>query len=118
MESEGSLLFYLVNWVISAIALLFTSKVIPGFEVKGFGSAMVAAVVIGIANVIVWPVLIFLTLPVNILSLGLFTFVVNGCVLKICAGLLKGFDINSWFAAIFGAILLSIVNTVIHAVVF
>ena len=75
---------------------------------------MFAAVIIGIANVIVWPILIFLTFPINILTLGLFTFVVNGAVLKICAALLDGFDIDGWWPAILGSIVLSLINTFLH----
>lgn len=110
----SSLGYYLLHWLISGVALLVTSKVIPGFKVKSFGSALIAAIFIGIANVIVWPVLIFLTLPINILTLGLFTFVVNGAVLKICAAILKGFEITSWLSAIFGSIVLSLVSSLLH----
>jgi putative membrane protein len=59
-------------------------------------------------------VLIFLTLPINILTLGLFTFVVNGMVLKICAAILPGFQVKSWFAAIIGSIILSVIGTAMH----
>jgi len=119
MENHpNSLTLMLVQWVVSAAALLATSKVMPGFKVANFTSAMIAAVVIGLANALIWPVLIFLTLPINILTLGLFTFVVNGAVLKICAAILKGFEITSWFSAIFGAIVLSIVSSLLHWLVF
>jgi putative membrane protein len=104
----------ILHWFVSALALLLTSKVIPGFKVSSFGSALWAALIIGLANIVIWPILIFLTLPINILTLGLFTFVVNGAVLKICAALLKGFDINGWLPAIFGAIVLSLVGTLLH----
>ncbi|MBS1961964.1 MAG: phage holin family protein [Bdellovibrionales bacterium] len=114
MQEQQTLMGMLVHWVVSAVSLLLTSKVMPGFKVEGFGAALWAAVVIGVANVLVWPILIFLTLPINILTLGLFTFVVNGAVLKICAALIKGFDIKGWMSAIFGAILLSLIGTVLH----
>lgn len=104
----------LVQWLMSALALLVTSKLIPGFQIKGFASALWAAVVVGIANVIIWPILIVLTLPINLLTLGLFTFVVNGAVLKICAGLLSGFDIKGWWPAIFGSILISLVSSLMR----
>lgn len=108
-------MFYpLVHWLVSALALLVTSKLMPGFRVSSFTSALWAAALIGFANMFIWPVLIFLTLPINILTLGLFTFVVNGAVLKICAGVLRGFDIDGWWSAIFGSMVLSVVNTVLH----
>lgn len=107
-------MYQVLHWILSAFALLMTAYFVRGFEVKGFFSAMLAGIVIGIANVFIWPVLIFLTLPINVLTLGLFTFVVNGMVLKICAALLPGFRINSWGAAIFGSIILTVINTLLH----
>jgi putative membrane protein len=114
LESPNSLLFSILHWLLSALALLLTSRIVSGFKVRDFPAALWAAIIIGIANAIIWPVLIILTLPVNILTLGLFTFVVNGAVLKICAALLPGFDIETWGAAILGSIVLSILNMVLH----
>lgn len=101
---------YLFHWILSAIAISLTSKILRGFKVKGFGTALWASVFIGLANIVVWPLLILLTLPLNILTLGLFTFVVNGAVLRICAALLNDFEIEGWFPAIVGSILLSVIN--------
>lgn len=102
--------FYLIHWLISAAALLITARIVPGFEIRGCLAPMVAAVVIGIANVIIWPVLFVLTLPITILTLGLFALVVNAAVLKICAAVLPGFAIKGWLAAIFGWIVLTLVT--------
>lgn len=113
METS-SLSYYLIRWVISALALLLTSKIIRGFHVASFTAALWAAIIIGLANMLIWPILIVLTLPINILTLGLFTFVINGAVLKICAALLSGFDIDGWFSAILGAIVLSLIGTLLH----
>lgn len=108
-------MFYaLIHWLISALALIATSNLMPGFHVSRFASALWAAMLIGLANMFIWPVLMVLTLPINILTLGLFTFVVNGAVLKLCAGLLKGFDIDGWWSAIFGSMVLSLLNTLLH----
>ena len=104
----------LIHWILSALAVLLTSKIISGFQVSGFFSAMWAAALIGLANIVIWPILMFLTLPINILTLGLFTFVVNGAVLKLCAAILPGFKIDGWLAAILGAIVLSLVNMAFH----
>ncbi len=112
------LAYYLVRWVVSAVALMITAYVVPGFRVKDFSSALIAAIVIGIANVLIWPFLMFITLPLNVITLGLFTFVVNGIVLKICAALLRGFEITSWLSAIFGAIILTICQTLLQHVLF
>lgn len=115
---ESSLGYALIQWVIAAASLLGTSKLLPGFKVKGFGSALWAAVVIGIANVIVRPVLLFLTFPINLLTLGLFTLVVNAAVLKLCAAMLSGFDIDGWFPAILGSILITLINVFLNYLLF
>jgi len=109
-------MYMLLHWIVSALSLMLTAYLVKGFEVKSFTSALITAVVIGLANVLIWPFLIFLTLPINLLTFGLFTFVVNGMVLKICAAVLPGFKITSWGAAIFGAIVLSIVGAGLHYV--
>jgi len=115
MEQQShSLMYYALHWLVAAFALLITCKIMPGWRVKGFGSAMITAVVIGLADAIIWPVLIVLTLPVNILTLGLFTFVVNGAVLKICSGLLEDFEIDGWWSAIIGALVLAAISSLFH----
>ena len=94
---------------------MMTSYLVPGFKIGGFGSAMLASVVIGFLNAVLRPLLLLLTLPVNILTLGLFTFVVNAIVLKLAAGLLSGFDIDGWGSAVIGAVVLSIVHLIIFS---
>jgi putative membrane protein len=108
------LLHWILHWAVSGLAVLATAYLVRGFEVRSFGAALVAAVVIGLADAFLWPVLMVLTLPINILTLGLFTFVVNGMVLKICAAVLPGFEIRSWLAAIFGALVLAVLSTGLH----
>ena len=101
-------------WLLSAVALLITSKMVKGFEIKDFSSAMIASLLIGFLNMILRPILLLLTLPINILTLGLFTFIVNAIVLKSAAGLLKGFEIKTWGSAILGAVVLVIVQLLIQ----
>jgi putative membrane protein len=113
---ELSGLGFFLHWLVAGLAVLLTSKIISGFEVRGFIAALLSALVIGIVNALLWPLLMFLTLPVNILTLGLFTFVVNGAILKISAAILPGFSIKGWLAAIFGAIVLSLLNLLLHYV--
>lgn len=100
-------------WILSSLGLFITSRLVKGFEVESFGSAMIASLVVGFLNMIIRPILLLLTLPVNILTLGLFTFVVNAMVLRLAASMLKGFNIKSWGPAIFGAFILALVNIVI-----
>lgn len=106
----------LIHWVVAAGALLITAFIVPGFRVKDFSAALVAAAVVGLVNALLGPLLLFLTLPINILTLGLFTFVVNGVVLKICAGMLRDFEITSWGSAIFGAFILAVVRAVLNLI--
>jgi putative membrane protein len=114
MMDPNSFTYLILHWVVSALALMCTAYFIKGFKVDSFGSALIAAAAIGFANVIIWPILIVLTLPLNVLTLGLFTFVINGAVLKICAAILKGFTIDSWTAAILGSIVLSLISMGFH----
>lgn len=104
----------ILHLLVSAVAFLITSKLITGFRVKSFGSAFVAAIVVGVANAILWWILFVLTLPLTVLTLGLFLFVLNGLVLRICASVVSGFDIDSWGAAIIGSMVLSFVSLILH----
>ncbi len=100
-------------WVLCSLAIYLTAAITPGFTINGFGSAMTASVVIGLMNMLLRPILLVLTLPINVLTLGLFTIVVNAIVLRVSAGLLKGFDIDGWLPAILGAIVLAIVQALL-----
>lgn len=103
----------LLVWVLSAAGIFFTSKLVSGFEIKSFGSAMLASLLVGFLNMILRPILLLLTLPVNILTLGLFTFVVNAIVLRIAASMLKNFNIKGWGPGILGAFILAVINILI-----
>ncbi len=114
METHLGINSTILHFIVSAIGLLLTSKVIQNFKVSGLFSAFIAAIILAFANSLIWPVLIFLTLPINILTLGLFTFVINGAIIKITAWVTPGFQVIGWLPAIFGSILLSIFNLVLH----
>lgn len=107
------MLSMLLVWVLSALGIFLTSRMVDGFEIKNFSSAMIASFIVGFLNMILRPVLLLLTLPVNILTLGLFTFVVNAIVLRLAAGLMSSFTIKGWSPAIIGAVVLAIVNVII-----
>ncbi|MEE9435645.1 MAG: phage holin family protein [Candidatus Adiutricales bacterium] len=100
----------LFRWLISAVSLLIISYIVPGIEVQGFFYALIAALFLGVLNAIVRPVLIILTLPLTILTLGLFLFVVNGIMLMLVSLVLKGFHVNGFWPAVLGALLLSVIN--------
>ncbi len=99
------------TWLATALSLLVVDMVIPGIEISTFAAALIAAVVIGLVNSFVRPVLRLLTLPLNFLTLGLFSFVVNGASLWVASLVSPGFVVQGFWSAIFGALLLSAVNT-------
>lgn len=112
--SHSTLVIRLLHWLVSALALLITAYIVPGFKVRSFPSALITALVIGLANVFIWPILFWLTFPLTVLSLGLFTFVLDAIVLKLCARILRDFTLESWWSALFGAVILSLVSTGLH----
>ncbi|RJR42932.1 MAG: phage holin family protein [Desulfobacteraceae bacterium] len=99
-----------VRWIILTASILVASYLIEGIEVKGFFSAFLAAAVLGFLNAFFRPILLILTLPINILSMGLFTFVLNGFLLMMASGVIAGFHVRGFWSAVFGSLLISIVN--------
>ena len=97
-------------WVINAVSLLLVTHLLPSVHVRSFTTALVIAVVLGLVNALLRPVLLILTLPVNVLTLGLFTLVVNGFCFWLVANVIKGFEVASFGSAIIGALLYSIVS--------
>jgi len=96
----------LINWIVSAIAILITAYLLPGVMVDGFGSALIVALVLGILNALVRPIFLALTLPINLLTLGFFTFIVNALLVMAAAAFVPGFSLSSfWLAVIFGIVL-------------
>jgi len=87
---------------------------IDGIYVDGCGAVFIAAIILGIVNAVIRPLLLILTLPLNVFTLGLFTFVINGLVLKTVASVVAGFDIVGIWPAVIGAIILSVVSTVLN----
>ena len=100
----------LLRWLINAGAILLISYIIRGIEVEGVFPALAAAAVLGILNAIIRPILLILTLPINILTLGLFTFVLNGAMLALTAKVVKGFWVDGFWPAVIGALFLSLIS--------
>ncbi len=100
----------LVHWIITALAVWITSRVVAGFLVSGAGAALIAAIVIGFINATLGLVLKVLTLPLTILTLGVFWFVINAFMLKLASAFVPGFRIQGFMAAFWGGIVLSLVN--------
>ncbi|BEU98524.1 phage holin family protein [Acidovorax sp. DW039] len=105
----------LLKWLLSAAALLFVAYVYSGVQVQSFGSALIAAFVIGLFNVVLRPVLVILTLPVTVVTVGLFLFVINALMFWAAASVLDGFHVNGFGAALLGSLLYSAVGLVIES---
>ena len=103
----------ILKWLLLSAALLLVSRWDTGIEVKNFGAAMIAAVVLGLLNAVVRPLLIILTLPVTLLTMGLFLFVINAVTFQLAAGLLDGFRVDSFWGALLGSVLYSLCGLVI-----
>ncbi len=112
-RSRPGCLSLLMVWVASAFSVYLTALLVPGMTLKSFGVAMGVAVVLGLLNALVRPVLVLLTLPVTILSLGFFLLVINAAILGLSAWFLQGFAISGFFSAFFGAIVLTVVSGLI-----
>lgn len=108
---------FLVRWLINAVALYLTTLLVPGVRVTSFGGAVLAALVLGIVNAVLRPVVLLLTLPLNILTLGLFTLVVNALMLYVVAAATHQIVLASALAAFVGAIVLSVVSFVLSRLV-
>ena len=106
-----------IRWVVSAVALYLTSLVVRGIEVEGIGSLFFAAATIGILNAVVRPLILLLTLPLNILTLGLFTLVVNAAMLKLASEVVRGFEVHGFWSALGGWLLLSLFTFLINVVI-
>ena len=105
----------IAKWLLSASALLFVAYIYGGVQVRGFGSAMLAALVIGLLNIVVRPVLVVLTLPVTMLTLGLFLFVINALVFLAAAAVLQGLVVQGFLAALVGSLLYTAIGIVIDS---
>jgi putative membrane protein len=104
-----------VRWPLLAAALLLVANLYPGVQVASFSSAMVAALVLGLLNALLRPILVLLTLPVTVLTLGLFLFVINALMFYFAASLLSGFNVTGFVAALIGSLLYSLCGLVIDA---
>jgi putative membrane protein len=105
----------IAKWLLSAAALLFVAYVYAGVEVKTFTAALIAAFVIGLLNTVVRPVLVVLTLPVTVVTLGLFLFVINALMFWAAAGLLDGFHVTGFLAALIGSLIYTLIGVVIES---
>ncbi len=104
-------------WIVNALALLAVAYFVPGIQVSGFAIALVAAVVIGLANILIKPILVILTLPITILTLGLFILIINGLLFWGVGHFLQGFEVQTFKAGIIGALAYSVISWVLAAII-
>ncbi len=102
---------FILTWLLTAIALIITAYIVPGFEIAGFVAALIAAVILGLVNAFIRPLLVMLTLPVTILTLGLFLLVINAITIWLVGAVTPGFAVAGFLPALIGSIILTIVSS-------
>ena len=103
-----------LRWLTLTVAILLASYMLDGIRVSGFMSAVGAAAILGILNAFFRPIALILTLPINVLTLGLFTFVINAIMLKMASGVIGGFEIHGFWPALFGALIISLTSWLLN----
>lgn len=106
----------IIRWIINAAILLGIAYWLPGIEVSGFYIALITALILGLVNIVIKPILLILTLPINILTLGLFTFFINGFLFYFVASFVEGFSVVDYSAAFFGALVMTVVGWIVNAI--
>ena len=100
----------LLKWLVSALAFLALPHIVPGISVQGFGTALVLALLWGLVSITIKPILLILTLPFNLLTFGIFTFILNGFLLWLLGGIVQGFMVSGFWVAVLGALVLSFIS--------
>ncbi len=108
---------FLFRWILNAILLFIVAGLLGGLELTGFWSVVAAGLVLGLANAIIRPLLIIISLPINIITLGLFTFVINALMLMLTARIVQGFTVDGFWPAVWGAVLMAIFGAIISGLV-
>ena len=108
---------FLIRVLVNAFAIYLIAQIVPGIEVSSFLTALGAGLVLGLINAIVRPILVVLTLPVTLVTLGLFLFVLNGLCLWLTSQVVRGFEVHGFWAAVFGALIVGVVSWILNAFV-
>ncbi|PSB29637.1 phage holin family protein [Stenomitos frigidus] len=111
------MLHFILTWLATALSLVITAHFVPGFKIDSFTAALIGAVILGVVNAIVRPILTLLTLPLTIVTLGLFLFVVNAFTFWLVAAITPGFHLAGFLTALIGAIVLTIVSSIVSLLV-
>jgi putative membrane protein len=112
------LVHILVSWLLSALALWLMAQMVPGIELRGFGDALLATIVIAVVNAIIGPIVHFISFPLIVLTLGLFLLIVNAMLLKLASMLTPGFKIRGFLSAVIGSLVLTILTWILRHLVF
>ena len=104
-----------IRWLTLTVAIIFTAYLVDGIHVSGFLSAFLAAAMLGILNALFRPIALLVTLPINILTLGFFTFVINALMLKMASGVISGFQVQGFWSAVFGSLMISIISWLLNS---
>ncbi len=107
---------FILTWIITALSLLITAYLIPGIIIEGFTVAAIATLVMGLINAVVRPILLLFTLPLTILTLGLFLLVVNAISFSLVSYFTPGFTVNTFWDALFGSIILSVISSFLNKI--
>ena len=108
---------FLIDLLIRALVLLITAYIVPGFRIDSYTTAIILAVVLAILNILVKPLLILLTLPATILSLGLFLFVINAILILIASNLVDGFQVQSFGTALFASLVITLISSLLNVII-
>jgi putative membrane protein len=110
IERDRKMNGILIRWLVLTFSIIISSYMLAGIQVSGFVSAFFAAAILGVLNAFFRPILLILTLPINILSLGLFTFVINAAMLMMASGVISGFYVDGFWSAVVGSLFISLVS--------
>ena len=111
------LVHWIVNWLLGALALWLVAQIIPGIQIRDFGAALLATIVIAVVNITIGPILRFIAWPITVLTLGLFRWVLNAFLLKLASMFTPGFRIVGFLNALLGSLVLTVLDIVLHRVV-
>jgi putative membrane protein len=111
------LVHWIVNWLVGALALWLVAQIIPGIQIRDFGAALLATIIIAVVNITIGPILRFIAWPITVLTLGLFRWVLNALLLKLASLFTPGFRIDGFLNALLGSLVLTVLDIVLHRVV-
>lgn len=108
----------IISWLLLSFAIAITAWILPGVRVRGAGALLAAAAVLGIINALIWPILFWITIPITVLTLGIFALILNALLVLLAAKIVPGFKVDSFWWAIAFSVILAIINAVLHAILY